>query len=65
MMLDYRTIAETNNFIVLDKYTKCSQVCEGYQTEYDLEGELIQDKFDSHKTTYPQKYKQQYPNFVE
>ena len=43
MMLDYRTIAETNNFIVLDKYTKCSQVCEGYQTEYDLEGELIQD----------------------
>ena len=35
MMLDYRTIAETNNFIVLDKYTKCSQVCEGYQTEYD------------------------------
>ena len=43
MMLDYRTIAETNNFIVLDKYTKCSQVCEGYQTEYILESELIQD----------------------
>ena len=43
MMLDYRAIAETNNFIVLDKYTKCSQVCEGYQTEYILESELIQD----------------------
>ncbi|MGK5093960.1 type I restriction endonuclease subunit R [Deltaproteobacteria bacterium TL4] len=42
-MIDYKTIAESKNFIVLDKYTKESQVCEGYQTESDLERELIQD----------------------
>lgn len=42
-MNDYKTIAESNNFIVLDKYVKESQVCEAYQTEYDLERELIQD----------------------
>lgn len=42
-MSDYKTIAETNNFIVLDKYTKIDQQGGGYQTEYDLERELIQD----------------------
>jgi len=31
-MSDYKTIAESKNFIVLDKYTKESQVCESYQT---------------------------------
>jgi type I restriction enzyme R subunit len=40
---DYKTIAELNNFIVLDKYTKCSQVNEAYQSEYDLEREFITD----------------------
>lgn len=42
-MSDYKIIAETNNFIVLDKYTKWSQVGESYQTEYGLESELISD----------------------
>ncbi len=43
-MVDYtKTIAESNNFIVLDKYSKGGQVCESYQSEYDLEREFIQD----------------------
>ncbi|HQT43821.1 MAG TPA: type I restriction endonuclease, partial [Halothiobacillus sp.] len=42
-MTDYKTIAESNNFIVLDKYVKESSVCESYQSEYDLEREFIQD----------------------
>ena len=42
-MSDYKTIAESNNFIVLDKYAKEWQVCESYQSEYDLEREFIQD----------------------
>jgi type I restriction enzyme, R subunit len=42
-MSDHKTIAETNNFIVLDKYTKIDQQGVGYQTESDLERELIQD----------------------
>ena len=43
-MVDYtKTIAESNNFIVLDKYSKDGQVCESYQSEYDLEREFIQD----------------------
>ncbi len=42
-MSDYKTIAESKNFIVLDKYTKCSQVNEAYQSEYDLEREFIAD----------------------
>jgi type I restriction enzyme R subunit len=40
---DYKTIAETNHFIVLDKYTKYLQVNEPYQSEYDLEREFIAD----------------------
>ena len=42
-MTDYKTIAESNNFIVLDKYTKSYQVNESYQSEYDLEREFITD----------------------
>ena len=42
-MTDYHTIAESKHFIVLDKYTKEWQASEGYQTESDLERELIQD----------------------
>lgn len=42
-MADYTTIAESNNFIVLDKYTKEWKVAETYQSEYDLEREFIQD----------------------
>lgn len=38
-----KTIAETTNFIVLDKYTKIDQQGAGYQSEADLERELIQD----------------------
>ncbi|MEQ1486852.1 MAG: type I restriction endonuclease subunit R [Methylotenera sp.] len=43
-MINYTTpIAESNNFIVLDKYTKHWQVNQAYQSEYDLEGEFIAD----------------------
>lgn len=45
-MTTYNTIAELQNFIVLDSYTKLSQVGEqptGYQTEAALERELIED----------------------
>jgi type I restriction enzyme R subunit len=43
-MIDYtKPIAESKKFIVLDKYTKEGQVCEGYQSEADLEREFIQD----------------------
>lgn len=42
-MSDYRTIAESKNFIVLDKYAPEWKVAEGYQSEGDLEREFIQD----------------------
>lgn len=42
-MNHYTPIAESNNFIVLDKYTQNWQVAESYQSEADLEHELIQD----------------------
>ncbi len=43
-MINYTTpIAESNSFIVLDKYTKEWKVRESYQSEYDLEREFIQD----------------------
>ena len=42
-MSDYKTIAESNSFIVLDKYVKEWQANESYQSEYDLEREFIQD----------------------
>ncbi|MBO1109761.1 type I restriction endonuclease subunit R [Plesiomonas shigelloides] len=41
--MDYKTIAESNSFIVLDKYAKEWHVAENYQSESDLENELIQD----------------------
>ena len=42
-MSDYKTIAESKNFIVLDKYTQEWKVAESYQSEGDLEREFIQD----------------------
>lgn len=42
-MTDYKTIAESNNFIVLDKYTTEWKIAESYQSEGDLEREFIQD----------------------
>lgn len=45
-MTQYRTVAELQNFIVLDNYTKNSLLNEpsaGYQTEAALEHELIED----------------------
>ena len=42
-MTDYKAIAESNNFIVLDKYNKEWSVAESYQSEGDLEREFIQD----------------------
>lgn len=42
-MTDYKTIAESNNFIVLDKYKREWEVKESYQSEGDLEREFIQD----------------------
>ena len=43
MSEEYKAIAETNHFIVLDKYTKVAQGDEAYQSESDLERELIRD----------------------
>lgn len=43
MSLETKTIAESNNFIVLDKYTKIDQEGSSYQSEADLENELIKD----------------------
>jgi len=45
-MKEYTTIAESNNFIVLDKFMKFNEVNEApasYQTEAALEREFIQD----------------------
>ena len=42
-MTTYTPIAESKNFIVLDKYTKELMVCDSYQSEADLEQELISD----------------------
>ena len=42
-MCEYKTIAESSNFIVLDKYTQEWEVAENYQSESDLEREFIQD----------------------
>lgn len=42
-MSDYKTIAESKNFIVLDKYAKDWPANESYQSEGDLEREFIQD----------------------
>jgi type I restriction enzyme R subunit len=42
-MVEYKPIAESNSFIVLDRYEKAWQVAESYQSEDALERELIQD----------------------
>mgnify|MGYP006878965955 FL=1 len=45
-MKQYNTIAESNNFIVLDDYTKYNELHEPsvtYQSEASLEREFIQD----------------------
>ena len=42
-MTEYKAIAESNNFIVLDKYKREWEVKESYQSEGDLEREFIQD----------------------
>jgi len=42
-MIEYKAIADSNNFIVLDKYTKSRQLKESYQSEYALEAEFITD----------------------
>lgn len=46
-MMQYKAIAESNNFIVLDKFTKYYEINDApavYQTESVLELEFIQDK---------------------
>lgn len=42
-MEQLKTIAESKNFIVLDKYTKLEKTDSSYQSEADLENELIAD----------------------
>jgi type I restriction enzyme R subunit len=42
-MMEYTPIAESKNFIVLEKYTQEWKVAESYQSEGDLEREFIQD----------------------
>ncbi|KAA1275245.1 type I restriction endonuclease subunit R [Citrobacter pasteurii] len=42
-MYEYKAVAESNSFIVLDKYAKEWQLNESYQSENDLEREFIQD----------------------
>lgn len=42
-MIEYKTIAESNNFIILDAYKREWIVAEGYQSESDLEREFITD----------------------
>ena len=45
-MGQYNTIAESNNFIVLDAYTKYNELHEpsvAYQSEASLEREFVQD----------------------
>ena len=52
-MVDYtKPIAETNNFIVLEKYCKECQENESYQSEGDLEREFIQDLINQGYNTY-------------
>jgi type I restriction enzyme R subunit len=56
-MANYKTIAESNNFIVLDSYKKFSELNEApvsYQTEADLEKELIRDLINQGYESLPQ-----------
>jgi len=43
MLNQTKPIAQSNNFIILDKYTKIKQEGNSYQSEADLENELIKD----------------------
>ena len=61
-MKQYKTIAESNNFIVLDKYKKFSELNEApasYQTEADLEKELVKDLANQGYTYHPEINNQQ------
>ncbi len=42
-MTNNKTIAESNNFIILDKYTKIEQTDKSHQSEADMEREFIED----------------------
>ncbi|MBM3965977.1 MAG: type I restriction endonuclease subunit R [Planctomycetes bacterium] len=42
-MTEYKPIAESNNFIILEKYIREWKVAESYQSEDDLERELVTD----------------------
>jgi len=42
-MTTYKPIAESNTFIILDKYTPITAQTSGYQSEADLERELVAD----------------------
>ncbi|HCM1915598.1 TPA: type I restriction endonuclease subunit R [Salmonella enterica subsp. salamae serovar 28:r:e,n,z15] len=42
-MYEYKAVAESNSFIVLDRYARVWQLNESYQSEGDLEREFIQD----------------------
>ncbi len=42
-MIEYNPIAQSNNFIILEKYNREWMVAESYQSEGDLERELITD----------------------
>ncbi|NWK78234.1 type I restriction endonuclease subunit R [Aquitalea sp. LB_tupeE] len=42
-MHEYKTIAESKKFIVLDRYNREWKAAESYQSENDLERELVQD----------------------
>ena len=42
-MTEFNPIAESKNFIILDRYTKILSIGESYQSEYDLENEFIND----------------------
>ncbi len=42
-MIEYKPIAESNHFIILDRYTREWIVAESYQSECDLEREFITD----------------------
>ncbi len=43
MIRDTKPIAQTNHFIVLDQYTRQHQAAGSYQSEADLERELVRD----------------------
>jgi len=42
-MIEYKPIAESNHFIILEKYNREWMVAESYQSESDLEREFIAD----------------------